>query len=292
MDRFETTRKVGIIGIIGNVFLLVIKGIVGILFNSQAMIADAANSASDIFSSVMTTIGNKIAGVPRDKDHNFGHGKAEYIFSLLISLSMAAVAIKLLYNSVVSLIAREELAFSWTLVLVCIVTIVTKLILYLYFSKANKKYQNVLIKATMIDQRNDCILTLLTTLSIILAKFNIYWFDGIAGIIIALWIFITGVKIFSESYNILMDKSLKEDVTKEIEKYIEENERILGVKSIYSIPTGYKYVLVITINVDGEEQTSKTHKIADKIQDEIKEKFEDIDEVIVHVEPQKEEKDE
>ena len=73
MDRYKTTKLAGIFGIIGNVFLLVIKGFVGFISNSQAMIADSINSASDIFASLMTFIGNKIASKPGDNDHNFGH---------------------------------------------------------------------------------------------------------------------------------------------------------------------------------------------------------------------------
>lgn len=75
MDRYKTTKIAGILGIIGNVFLLIIKAIVGFLSNSQAMIADSVNSASDIFASLMTFIGNKIASKPQDDDHNFGHRK-------------------------------------------------------------------------------------------------------------------------------------------------------------------------------------------------------------------------
>ena len=104
MDRFESTQKASIFGIIGNIFLLIIKTIVGIMTKSQAMIADSVNSAGDIFSSFMTFVGNKIASKPSDDDHNLGHGKAEYIFSLLVSISMIIVAVKLLQNSVVALI--------------------------------------------------------------------------------------------------------------------------------------------------------------------------------------------
>ena len=78
MDRFKTTKKASTFGIIGNIILLIIKGIIGIITKSQAMIADSLNSAGDIFSSLMTYIGNKIASMPKDEDHNLGHGKAEY----------------------------------------------------------------------------------------------------------------------------------------------------------------------------------------------------------------------
>lgn len=106
MNRYDSAKRAGILGIFGNIFLLIIKTIVGILSNSQAMIADAANSASDIFASLMTFIGNKIASEPDDNNHNFGHGKAEYIFSLFISISMIFVAAKLLYDSVMSLVPK------------------------------------------------------------------------------------------------------------------------------------------------------------------------------------------
>lgn len=112
MDRFEVTKKAGMLGIIGNIFLLVIKSVVGILSHSQSMLADAANSAGDIFASLMTFIGNKIASEPNDDSHNFGHGKAEYIFSLFISIAMILVSFTLLYNSIVSLIKQSKLIFS------------------------------------------------------------------------------------------------------------------------------------------------------------------------------------
>ena len=98
MDRYSSTKKAGVLGILGNFFLFIIKGFVGYISNSQALIADAANSAGDIFASLMTFIGNKIASEPDDKTHNFGHGKAEYIFSLFISISMIFVATKLLFK--------------------------------------------------------------------------------------------------------------------------------------------------------------------------------------------------
>ena len=86
-----------------NIFLLIIKAIIGILTNSQAMIADSVNSAGDIFSSTMTYIGNRIASRPSDHSHNLGHGKAEYIFSLLISVAAIVLSIKIFSNGIESL---------------------------------------------------------------------------------------------------------------------------------------------------------------------------------------------
>lgn len=181
-DKFKATKKAGIYGIIGNIFLLIIKAIVGFVSKSQSMIADSINSAGDIFASLMTFIGNKIASVPNDANHNLGHGKAEYIFSMFISISMILVSSKLLYDSIMTLILGSELKFSWFLVVVCIATIITKLVLYFYTKDAYKKYNNILLEANMKDHRNDCVVTSFTLLSILLTLVNIYWFDSVVGI--------------------------------------------------------------------------------------------------------------
>ena len=99
-NKYNDIKKAGLAGIFGNIFLLIIKGFIGLLTHSQSMIADSVNSASDIVASLMTFIGNKISSEPKDNDHNFGHGKAEYIFSLFISISMIVVSAKLLIDSI------------------------------------------------------------------------------------------------------------------------------------------------------------------------------------------------
>ncbi len=132
MNRYESTKKVSFLGIIGNIFLLIIKFIMAIFSHSEAMMADAVNSAGDIFSSVMSYIGNKIAGIPSDEDHNFGHGKAEYIFSMFISIFMILVGMKILFSSIMTIIEGNTFQFSIYLVIVCFITILVKLFLYLY----------------------------------------------------------------------------------------------------------------------------------------------------------------
>ena len=103
MNKFKKIKIASILGIVGNIFLLLIKGIIGFTTKSQSMIADAINSAGDIVSSVMTYIGNKIASVPKDNDHNLGHGKAEYIYSFLISIFMILTFLFILKESFFSI---------------------------------------------------------------------------------------------------------------------------------------------------------------------------------------------
>ena len=104
--KFKKIKMASILGIIGNLFLLIIKSTIGIITGSKAMLADSLNSASDIFSSIMTFIGNKIASVPSDDDHNLGHGKAEYIYSMLISIVMLLTSLLVLKDSILSIFSK------------------------------------------------------------------------------------------------------------------------------------------------------------------------------------------
>ena len=99
-------KLASILGIIGNIILLIIKATIGVITRSRAMMADAFNSAGDIFTSLMTFIGNKIASQPRDEDHNLGHGKAEYIYSMLISIIMIITSIAIFKDSLNTLLNK------------------------------------------------------------------------------------------------------------------------------------------------------------------------------------------
>ena len=283
-ERFKITKKCGIFGILGNIFLLILKAFVGFTFKSQAMIADSLNSAGDIFASLMTFIGNKIASVPNDEDHNFGHGKAEYIFSMFIAISMILVSSKLLFDSFQTLILGSQLQFSWLLVVVCIITIITKLSLFLYTQKTTKKYSNILLESNMQDHRNDCIVTSFTLLSIILTLFGIHWFDSVVGIGISLWIAYTGITIFMESYNVLMDISVDEKTKNIIMDIIHTYSEIKKVDNISSTPIGSQYIIFITIGLDGNMPTFESHKLADSLEKDVS-KLNNIYKTIVHVNP-------
>lgn len=282
--RYKVTNKVGILGMVGNIFLLVIKACVGITSKSQAMIADSINSAGDIFASLMAFIGNRIASVPNDENHNFGHGKAEYLFSLFIAISMILVSVKTIIDAITTLINGSELNFSWWLVIVCVVTIIVKISLYIYTKIAYKKYKNILLEANMEDHRNDCIITTFTLIPALLSIRGIHWFDGIVGIGISLWICKTGIEIFIESYNILMDVSIDNKTKETILDVIKTYKDIKAVNNISSTPVGYKYIIFIVISVDGNMTTFESHKLADKLENSIA-KLDDVYKAIVHVEP-------
>ena len=285
MNRYKKTKTASILGICGNIFLLIIKAIIGVMTNSQAMIADSINSGGDIFSSLMTYIGNKIASKPSDDDHNMGHGKAEYVFSMIIAMSMIVVSVKSFVNSFNSIVYRQHLDFSWWLVIVCVTTIVVKFGLYLYTHSLSKKFNNLLIEANAKDHRNDCVVTTCTLISCICSLKNIYWLDGIVGIGISVWICITGIKIFVESYNVLMDKAISEVDKQKVLDIIKVHPEIKKIQHFNSTPIGYKYQISFTIFVDGNMSTFESHKIADDLEKEIDEKIDEVYLTVIHVNP-------
>ena len=285
MDRFKSAKHASTLGIIGNVFLLIIKGIIGLITKSQAMIADSLNSAGDIFSSLMTYIGNKIASVPKDEDHNLGHGKAEYIYSMLISIIMILVALIIVKEGAETLVKNKSYSYSIWLIIISIITIITKLSLYIYTNKIGKKYNNLLVKANAKDHINDCLLTTGTLISCILGKYNVFILDGIVGLIIGLWILVTSIKIFKESYDVLMDKAISEDTKNEVYEIIKGHKEIKRINHFNSTPIGYLYQISFTIFVDGNLTTFESHEIADKLEKEITKKIDEIYLTVIHVNP-------
>lgn len=211
-------------------------------------------------------------------------GKAEYIFSFLISLSMIIISIKLFIDSIFSIVNKNKLEFSVWLIIVCIVTIITKFCLYIYTKKLYKKYNNILLRANCKDHRNDCIATTFTLISILLTLVDIFWFDGVVGIGISIWIFYTGLTIFIESYNVLMDISIDENTKNTILELAKKYSEIKSISDLYSTPSGYKYVIILTISVDGNLSTFESHDLADNLEKDIL-KLDNISNAIIHVNP-------
>ena len=285
MKRHESVKKASVLGIIFNLFLVIIKGLIGFITKSQSMIADFVNSFGDVFSSLMTFIGNKIASKPSDDDHNLGHGKAEYIYSMIISIIMIITSLVLFKDSILTIIYRKKFTFSKYLIVVCLVTILIKLGLYIYTNKISKEHKNILIKANSIDHRNDCIITSLNLFSCTMSYFGIFFFDGIIGILISTWLIYESVKIFLESYDVLIDRSIDIKTKNRVLDIINKHKEIVRINHFNSTPVGYKYQISFTIFVDGNLSTFKSHEIANKLEKEIDKEIEEIYLTVIHVNP-------
>lgn len=284
MDRYKETNLASLLGIIGNTVLLIIKLIISAFTKSQAMLSDALNSAGDIVSSMMTFFGNKISSKKADDDHNLGHGKAEYIFSLLISIVMLYFSVQVIFSSIKSFFVSQEYSFSIYLIIVCMITILVKLSLYFYTNKIAKKYQNLLVRANAEDHRNDCILTSFNLIASIFGMYNITFVDSIVGIAVSVWILIVALKLFKDAYDVLMDKSIDDNLRIKIIEIVDKHKEIKKFNHLNSTPVGYQYQISITIFVDGNLSTYQSHEIANNIEKEIT-SLDEIYLTVVHVNP-------
>lgn len=288
VERFKKVRIASILGIVGNLFLFVIKSIIGVITNSSAMIADSFNSLGDILSSLITFVGNKIASKQADDDHNLGHGKAEYVYSMLMSIVMIMACFVILKSSILSIFESEKYVFSIWLVVVCLVTIMVKFSLYMFTRKIAREQNNLLIRANSNDHRNDCLISGLTLVSILLSYVDIYYLDGIIGSLISIWIIFSYIKIFLESYDVLMDKSISNETKSRVYEIINSHKEVKKIQHFVSTPVGYKYQISFTIFVDGNMSTFHSHEIADKLEKEINSKIDDVYLTVIHVNPYEE----
>ena len=207
------------------------------------------------------------------------------IDSIGILIIVFLISIKLLVSSFNSLIYKDNYKFSWMLVIVCIVTIIIKLGLYIYTHKLSKQYNNLLIEANAKDHINDCVVTTFTLIASLLSLKNILWFDGVVGIGISIWICITGIRIFLKSYDVLMDKAISEVDKQKVLDIIDNYPEIKKIQHFNSTPVGYKYQISFTIFVDGNLSTFESHEIANKLEKEIDSKIEEVYLTVIHVNP-------
>lgn len=285
MERFRVTKLISCLSIFGNLFLLIIKGCIGFVSGSQAMIADAFNSAGDILTSFMTFIGNKISSKEADDDHHMGHGKAEYIYSLLISVVMIYISFKLIISSIDNLLGHSVYNFNIYLIIVCVVTIIVKFVLFVYSSKLYKRYDNILLKSISLDHRNDCFLTSLNLISICFSYYGIYFFDSFIGILISLWIIFSSVSLFKQSYDVLMDKAMGNESIDKVMSIIFRHSEIIKVNHFNTVPVGYQYQISFTIFVDGSLSTFESHEIANRLEKEIDKEVDEVYLTVIHVNP-------
>jgi len=283
-DRHSVTKKVALWGICVNILLLVIKLVVGFSARSQAMIADGFNSAGDVFASLMTYLGNRISSRPVDNEHPYGHGKAEYIFSMIISFSLVIIAYTVFRSALSAVMNAERVSFSWWLVLVALATIILKLSLFIYTRKVGRRLDSLLIIANSEDHRNDVFVASGTLIGVFAGVYGVLWIDAVVGMMISIWIAITGFKIFGSAYSVLMDTNIDRKVKEDIWKIVEKVEGVDHVDSMIAKPTGVGFIMIVKVSVDKEMTVEAGHGVAARIKEKLKNE-KNISDVVVHINP-------
>lgn len=222
----------GVVGIICNMLLFILKITTGLLINSIAVISDAFNNLSDLGSSLITILGVKLSNRPPDREHPHGHGRYEYISSLVVSFIIFAVGLELLRSSFGKIIKPEEVTFSTISILVLTASVIVKLWMFSYNRYIGKKINSGINKATAHDSLSDAIATTAVVAGTLLGRVVRFPFDGIMGVIISALIMYTGFGIAKDSVDLLLGSSPDPELTDSITSYVLKGKNIKGVHDL------------------------------------------------------------
>lgn len=267
-------KLAGIVGVLSNTLLCIIKVAAGIVTSSISIIADGINNLTDAASSVITLIGFKLAAMPEDEEHPYGHARFEYLTGLIVSIIIIFVGFSLGKSSIEKIINPSELLFSTTTIIILIIAIIIKIWQALFNFYAGKKINSTALKATAQDSRNDVISTSILLLSVILNKaFNIN-IDGILGLLVAIFIIYSGICLIKETSSPLLGEAPSEDLVKQIADMVLSYENVLGIHDLVVHNYGPGKVFAsLHIEMDADMDVMVSHDIVDNIEREMADKL-------------------
>ena len=266
-DRESYGKVAGIVGIVCNIILSIMKFIVGTISNSVAITADATNNLSDAGSSVVTLVGFKMSEKPADRDHPYGHARIEYITGLIISFIILLIGFEIFTTSAEKIFKPEENNFNYATVVVLAVSILAKLWLSLFNKKLGKAIKSKALIATAADSRNDSIATTAVLLSTVIAHlFNIN-LDGYMGVGVAIFILISGIGLVKDTVSPLLGQPPSREIYEKIEKKMLQYDNVLGVHDlmVHSYGPG-SYFASAHIEMDARINVLVCHDIMDTIE--------------------------
>ena len=279
--------KVLLVSSITNIFLSIIKILFGFIGKCNALIADGIHSLSDLSTDFVAIFGNHLSLKPADKKHPFGHGKTEYITSVIIGIVIILLGLSLIYN-----IFNKEITIpNLLMILVSLFTIISKYILSSYIYKKGIEYSNNILIASGKESKADVYSSIFVLISIVLMQFSkelsiLKYADMFSTVIIALFIIKTGFNILSDNIGILLEEQiLDKEYIKEIKNIITSFNEIVEIKDLYILRYGPYYKLVSNVIMKDLSLTD-AHKIIDEIEKKLKEKDDKIKYVFIHMEPQ------
>lgn len=282
----SAVTKTMVVSMIVNVFLSLIKIISGILGSCNSLIADGIHSISDLSTDIIAIIGNKLSLKPADNKHPYGHGKIEYLTSLIISIVILFLGFSIIYNT----INRQTVIPKVWVLIVSFITIISKYFLSSFIIKQGKRINSTILIASGYESRSDAVGSIGVFLSVIVMHLSSYinifkYADKVATIIIAILIIKTGFNILKENIGLLLGEQLiDEDYLQKIKNIIYEEED-LKIKKIHILRNGPYNHLVATITMNNFMSLEEAHDKIDLIELKVKEYDEKIKYVTIHVEP-------
>ncbi|MCK0156649.1 cation diffusion facilitator family transporter [Cellulophaga sp. F20128] len=289
MKNEEKAIQTVYFSIIGNVCLAIIKGFAGFFGNSYALIADAIESTTDIFSSLLVLFGLKYAKRPADKNHPYGHGKIEPLITFTVVAFLVTSATIIAYESIQNILTPHKIPKAWTLIVLgCI--ILWKEIAYRIVLKKSKETNSSSLRADAWHHRSDAITSITAfigiSIAIIFGK-GYETADDWAALLASFFILYNSYLIFRPALGEIMDEQRYDDLIVIIREKSMHVEGVLGTEKCFVRKIGMKYHADLHVIVNGSVSVKIGHDIAHNLKDYLRQKIPNLAEVLIHIEPDK-----
>ena len=267
-------KLAGAVGIVSNSLLCIMKILIGWISGSIAIIADGINNLADASSSIITLVGFKLAALPEDEEHPYGHARIEYLAGMAVSVMIILVGVELGKSSIDKILEPSPLEFSWVLVAVLILAIVIKVWQARFNISTGKKINSLALMATGADSRNDVISTCVVLLGVLIGHFAEIQIDGYLGLLVAVFIIWSGICLVKETVSPLLGEAPDHELVEQIAQIAKSHEGILDIHdlAVHNYGPG-KIFASIHLEVDASVDIMESHDLVDNVEHEIANKL-------------------
>lgn len=287
MNKEHSAIKTSYFSLFSNALLAIIKALAGIFGNSFALIADAIESTTDVFSSLLVLLGLKYATIPPDKNHPYGHGKIEPLTTFIVVAFLVISATIIVYESIQNILTPQTAPKSWTLYVLAAI-ILWKEISYQVVIRKSKETNSTSLKADAWHHRSDAITSVMAFIGISIALIFGEGYesaDDWAALLASGFILYNSYMIFRPALGEIMDEHLYDDLVLEIKEKSLQVDGIVETEKCYIRKTGMKYHVDLHAVVNGEISVKEGHELAHSLQDYLYKHVDNLEHVLIHIEP-------
>ena len=269
-----------------NIILAFLKIVAGKIFFSMSLLSDGLNSLSDLITNVLVIVGLKVGSNPEDKEHPFGHGKIESVFSVIIGTFIMITAFELIkdnFSKLISFSSENNLNISFIPIIITVLAILIKIFQLVFMKKRAKKYNNSLINSLLADYNTDIVISVSVLIGLSLSRIHPV-FDTIVGFIVAIYIIKSGYGLIKENALILLD-SQDDELIERIRSEILRFEEIENAHDFRMTTSGKDIYMFVDVRMDKNKTIEEANDITNKISKRIKHKYKNIKRLLIHIEP-------
>ena len=259
----------GWISVLVNSILFILKLVIGVMVGAVSVIADAVHTLSDVVSSIVVIWGFKQAEKPADVEHPYGHGRAEYIATLIIAILLCVAGIEFIEASIDRIQNPERVLAEWWMILILMVTIILKEITARYAEFLSSKIASGVLHADAWHHRIDAISSILVVAAMIAGKYGYPVVDGWAGLGVALFLIYTGFEIAKDAVDDLIGKPPTSEEVEVIRQIVMSVDGVLGAHDIIIHSYGHDKFASVHVEIDADETTAVAHDISEEVEDKL-----------------------